>query len=224
VDITKLMFAVVLTMGQLAAAGDRPGNVPDPRTDFDAYQAYQLRDHFPNVVLVTQNNKKVHFYDDVIKGKIVLIQFMLANCEQLCPRITPNLVKVQKELQKRGASEVALVSLTVDPTHDTPEVLKKYADKFHVQPGWKFLTGRKSDIDLIRRKLGVYDPDDKKFEHMNMLTIGREPNGRWFAIPGEAKPDEIVQTVLRLTDTNHKTGDTGRKPASASHARLMAGK
>ena len=197
-DAPKLMVSVVLAIGQLAVAGDRPGIVPDPRTDFDAYQAYRLRDHFPNVALITQDNKTVHFYDDVIKGKIVMIQFMFANCEQLCPRVTPNLVKVQKELQKLGATEVTMVSITVDPAHDTPAVLKEYASKFHVQPGWQFLTGSKSDIDLIRRKLGVYDPEEKKFEHMNMLTVGREPIGRWLSIPAEAKPDEIVQTMLRL--------------------------
>ena len=200
VDIAKLIVTLVLATGQLMVAGDRPGDMPDPRTDYQAYQAYRLREHFPNVALVTQDNKTIHFYDDVIKGRIVMIQFMFANCEEFCPRITPNLVKVQKELQKRGASEVTMVSITVDPARDTPEVLKEYAEKFHVQPGWQFLTGRKSDIDLIRRKLGVYDPDDKKFEHMNMLTIGREPIGRWLSIPAEAKPDEIVRTVLRLTD------------------------
>ena len=197
--MAKLMVAGVVAIAQVTAiAGDRPGNVPDPRTDFEAYQAYKLRDHFPNVALVTQNNKTVRFYDDVIKGRIVLIQFMFANCEQLCPRVTPNLVKVQKELQKRGASDVFMVSITVDPEHDTPAVLKEYAEKFQVQPGWQFLTGRKPDIDLIRRKLGVYDPEDKKFEHMNMLTVGREPVGRWLSVPAEAKPDEIVQTLLRL--------------------------
>jgi protein SCO1/2 len=78
-------------------------------------------------------------------------------------------------------------------------VLKEYASKFHMQPGWQFLTGQKKDIDQIRRGLGVYDPDDKKIEHMNVLTIGKESSGQWLAIEGLAKPDDIVQTVLSLT-------------------------
>ena len=97
----------------------------------------------------------------MIKGKIVMIQFMFSNCERLCPMVTRNLVKVQKELQKQAPpKEVSMISITVDPDHDTPEVLKAYAKKFHVQTEWTLLTGRKSDIDIewIRRELGVYDP------------------------------------------------------------------
>ena len=163
------------------------------------YTARALRSKFPNVSLITQDNQTVRFYDDLIKGKIVIIQFMFTKCEELCPMTTPNLVKVQKELRKRGAAEkVEMISITVDPVHDRPPVLKEYAERFHVQPGWRFLTGRKADIDLIRRNLGVWDPDDKKSEHMNVLTIGREPSGQWIAVEALAKPDDLAYTVLRL--------------------------
>ncbi len=112
---------------------------------------------------------------------------------------TPNLAKVQKELQKRGAKEkVQIVSITIDPVHDTPHALKEYASEFHVQPGWTFVTGHKTDIDLIRRNLGVWDPDTQKLGHMNVLTIGREPSGQWISIEALAKPDDIAYTVMRL--------------------------
>jgi protein SCO1/2 len=71
---------------------------------------------------------------------------------------------------------------------------------FGVRPGWQFLTGQKSDIDQIRCGLGVYDPDGKKIEHMNVLTIGRESTGQWLAIEALAQPEDIVQTVLSLTE------------------------
>jgi protein SCO1/2 len=140
----------------------------------------------------------VRFYDDVIKGKVVLIQFMYAECEKSCPMTTPNLVKVQKELKRRGATQVSMISITVDPEHDTPQVLKAYAKQYRVSPGWQFLTGKKADVDLIRRQLGVYDPDQQKIAHMNVLTIGKEPAGRWLAMEALAKPGDIVDTVLRL--------------------------
>ena len=127
-----------------------------------------------------------------------MIQFMFSNCERLCPMVTRNLVKVQKELQKQAPpKEVSMISITVDPDHDTPEVLKAYAKKFHVQTEWTLLTGRKSDIDIewIRRELGVYDPEDKQFELMNMLTIGKEPPVQWLSLRALAKPDVIVYTV-----------------------------
>lgn len=189
-----------MVTGAALVLAERPPDPHVPQIDFQAYTARALREHFPNVPLVTQDKKTVRFYDDVIKGKVVMIQFMFTNCEQFCPMVTPNLVKVQTELHKRAVREVSMISITVDPIHDTPEVLKEYSSKFHVQAGWQFLTGNKSDIDRIRRELGVYDPDDKKIEHMNVLTIGKESTGQWLAIEALAKPDDIVQTVLPLTD------------------------
>ncbi len=199
-NILKPVLVVVVAMIAVSLAGAAERRTgPNPATDLHAYTALALRRHFPNVLLTTQDGKPVRFYDDVIKGKIVMIQFMFTNCERSCPMITPNLVKVQRDLKGRGANEVKMVSITVDPLHDTPRALHEYAERFHVQPGWQFLTGRKADIDLIRRKLGVYDPDDQKNEHMNVLIMGREPTGQWMAMEALAKPNDIAYTVLRLT-------------------------
>jgi protein SCO1/2 len=221
-NIAKISLTLVLAtcITRLGVASDRREKVPDPHTDLQAYTAYMLRKHFPNVPLINQDKKRVHFYDDLIKGKIVVIQFMFSNCEKLCPMVTPNLVKVQKELQRQAPGQVSLVSITVDPEHDTPELLKAYSQKFHVQPGWQFLTGRRADIDRIRRELGVYDPEDQQFEHMNVLTVGNEPAGDWFGMRALDKPDVIAYTVLRLA--SRRTG-TALKPASAAPPRLAAG-
>jgi protein SCO1/2 len=199
-NLAKIAFTLVLaTAGvQFAVCGDGSEKLPNPRTDFLAYTAHALREHFPNVVLTNQDNKKLRFYDDLLKGKIVVIQFMFSNCERLCPMVTPNLVKVQKELEKQWPKKVHIVSITVDPDHDTPQVLKAYAEKFHVQPGWQFLTGRRADIDHIRRELGLYYPEDTQFEHMNMITIGREPTGQWITMRALNRPDVIAYTVRRL--------------------------
>ena len=181
-----------------------------------------MRQHFPNIELVNQDGKKLRFYDDLIKGKIVVIQFMFTNCDRLCPMVTPNLLKVQKQLQEQAPGEVNIVSISVDPDHDTPKALKAYAAKFHVGPRWQFLTGRKSEIERLRRELGVFDPENTTFEHMNVVTIGKEPTGQWFCIRALNRPDVIAYTVLRLADRT--TGTTGGKPASASQVRLTAGK
>jgi protein SCO1/2 len=216
--LTVALLAATARMAAGAGGGDKP---PRPQADLQAYQARGLREHFPNVVLINQDKKKVHFYDDLIKGKLVVIQFMFSNCERFCPMVTPNLVKVQEELRKRAPGEVSMVSITVDPDHDTPEVLKAYAQKFHIQEGWQLLTGRKSDIDRLRRELGLYYPEDKQFEHMNMITIGKEPTGQWLSMRALNKPDVIAYTVLLLA---HRQTRAAMKPDSASHPALVAGK
>ena len=217
-------FAVILAAATagLAVAGKDREKMPDPQTDFQAYTAYQLRKHFPNIELTNQDGKKLRFYDDLIRGKIVVIQFMFTDCTRLCPMVTPNLVKVQQELEKEAPGEVNFVSISVDPDHDKAEVLKAYAMKFHVGPRWQFLTGRKSDVERLRRELGVLDPEETTYEHMNVVTIGREPTGRWFCMRALTRPDAIAYNVLRLT--NHTTGTAGGKPASATQVRLTAGR
>lgn len=214
--LTSIAIVVVagVCVALLPVLAERPPARPISPTDYQAYTANALREHFPNVLLVTQDKKTVRFYDDLIKNKVLIIQFMFTNCEQYCLMVTPNLVRVQTELQKHAAGRVTMISITVDPVHDTPGVLKEYTTKFRVQPGWQFLTGQKKDIDEIRRGLGVYDPDDKKIEHMNVLTIGKESSGQWLAIEGLAKPDDIVQTVLSLT------GNSARRSVDQNDSRL----
>jgi protein SCO1/2 len=172
-----------------------PANDP---YNYTAYTRDALRGHFPDVVLQTQNKKRVRFYKDLIKDRTVVIQFMFTNCDQLCPTTTPNLVRAQRELNKRVPGKVSFLSITVDPMRDTPAALKRYAAQFGVRTGWHFVTGSKDDIDLIRRKLGVYDTDENKVQHMNVLTIGNESQGKWLAMEALAKPEDISQTVLRV--------------------------
>ncbi|HST23891.1 MAG TPA: SCO family protein [Blastocatellia bacterium] len=114
---------------------------------------------FPNVILTTHEGKQVRFYDDLIKDKIVVINFMYANCEGVCPGITLNMAKVQKALGDRVGREIFFYSITLKPEKDTPEALKAYARMHGAGPGWLFLTGKPADIELIRRRQGFVDPD-----------------------------------------------------------------
>jgi protein SCO1/2 len=137
--------------------------------------------YFPNVTLTTQDGTKVHFYDDLIKGKIVVIDLIYTQCVDACPLETARLVQVQKMLGDRVGKDIFFYSISIDPTHDTPAVLKSYAEKFHVGPGWAFLTGKKEDIDLVSKKLGLYsepDPNDRD-GHMPAVILGNEPTGQW---------------------------------------------
>ncbi|HEY2393139.1 MAG TPA: SCO family protein [Candidatus Angelobacter sp.] len=137
--------------------------------------------YFPNVTLTTQDGTKVHFYDDLIKGKTVVIDLIYTQCVDSCPLETARLVQVQKMLGDRVGKDIFFYSISIDPTHDTPAVLKSYAEKFHVGPGWTFLTGKKEDIDLVSKKLGLYsepDPNDRD-GHTPSVILGNEPSGQW---------------------------------------------
>ncbi len=193
------LLLCVLAMAAASAfvAAKSPPQKNDPYGYFE-YRRNTMRASFPDVVLLTQDNQQKRFYDDLIKDKVVVVQFMFANCSDLCPRTTPILTQVQRELRKRAPGKVTFLSITVDPKRDTPQVLKQYARQFGIQSDWYFLTGKQEDVDLVRRKMGVFDPEEKKVDHMNVLTIGNEPQGKWLAMEALAQPDDITQTVLRV--------------------------
>jgi protein SCO1 len=81
-------------------------------------------DYFPNVELITQDGKVVHFYDDLIKGKVVVIDLIYTHCVDSCPLETARLVQVQKLLGDAVGKEIFFYSITIDPKRDTPQVLK----------------------------------------------------------------------------------------------------
>jgi len=160
-------------------------------------------EYFPKLTLQTQDGKDVDFYEDLVKGKIVVINFMYTRCTgELCVSGTKNLAKLQDALGDRLGREVFIYSITLDPEHDTPAVLKKYAESYGVRPGWTFLTGKAEEITNLRRKLGLFNSDPKKDaelkEHTGMIRIGNEPLDKWSTTSILSSPDRILQSIERI--------------------------
>jgi protein SCO1/2 len=153
--------------------------------------------YFPNVTLTTQDGATVHFYDDLIKGKIVAINLIYTTCKYACPLETARMAQVQNLLGDRMGRDVFFYSITIDPEHDTPEVLKEYGQNYHAGPGWTFLTGKQEDIELISRKLGLYsapnpaNPDG----HTPYLLVGNEATGQWMRNSAVDNPKFIARTI-----------------------------
>jgi protein SCO1/2 len=139
-------------------------------------------DYFPNVPLTTHEGKEVRFFDDLIKDKVVAINFIFTSCRESCPLETARMSNVQSILGDRVGTDVFLYSISIDPETDTPEVLAAYRKKFKAGPGWIFLTGKEDDIISLRRKLGLYIEDiqsDDSTDHNLNLVIGNQSTGRW---------------------------------------------
>jgi len=175
--------------------------------------------YFPNVSLVTQDGKTVKFYDDLIKGKKVLIDFIYTRCTSVCPLQTAKLAQVQKLLGPRVGRDIFIYSISLDPQHDTPERLKAYAEKFHAGPGWLFLTGTREDIDVVRYKLG--ERSDKE-QHGNTVRVGDVPRGQWMRIPLTADAFYIATEVGKTLDPNWYAGKTMPNIEEAPHRDFSA--
>jgi len=172
----------------------------------------RIRDrYFPEVSLFTQDGSKVRLYEDLIKDKIVVINFFYATCNGICVPVTSNLVKVQKLLGDRVGRDIFMYSFTLKPKEDSPDVLRRYAERFSVTPGWQFLTGDSDALELVRRRMGFTDPDPRrdadKLNHTGMVRYGNEPLTLWAACPGMSAPESLVKSILAV--------DWNGRPATA---------
>jgi protein SCO1 len=180
----------VLATCMLASSGGMP------RAGLDAGS------RIPNVTLTTHENKPVRFYDDMVKDKIVLINFTFSTCQNYCPITMPILAKVQAALGERMGRDVFIYSITLDPEFDTPAVMAQQASALGAGPGWVFLTGNPSSVLHLRRRLGVYDRDPNvdadRTQHIGMLVLGHGGHDRWATISALLKPEQITRAVLRM--------------------------
>ena len=183
---------------------------PGPRT-----RSGKVSERFPNIVLRTQCGTQVRFYDDIVKDRIVLINFMYTTCSDICPGTTQNLVEVYDYLAGRMGRDMLMLSISIDPEVDTPDALMRYTVIFDgPKPGWLFLTGDYAEIDRLRRSLGVYDLDPvvdaDKTQHSGILTFGNDRTNQWAALPAMMDSKGLARTILRIT-RDPKRKHSGKK-------------
>ena len=184
------------------------------------------RRHLPNVELITQNSKKVRFYDDLVKDRRVVIQFMFARCKDICPVITHHLAEVQKLLNGRVGRDIFFYSISLSPEEDAPRNLKAYAKAHHAD--WTFLTGKPEDILLLRKSLGFFynnpKEDADRNNHSGMLVVGTEPLMRWAMCEGGADPKWIATVIQTEADAPLTGSVNGIKQADpAVHVKPASG-
>ena len=109
--------------------------------------------------LLTRDGKEVRFYTDMLQGKVVLISFIYTNCTEICPILMPKRPRIQELHGDRSERDVSLISISADPEDDTPEVLKKYGEKYGAGPGWSLLTGKKENVDRWAKMRGDMAPE-----------------------------------------------------------------
>lgn len=113
-------------------------------------------------------------------------------------------MKVHSLLKERVGKSIFMLSISVEPHIDSADKLRKYAALYgEPKKGWLYLTGNYDGIDLLRHRLGVYDPDpiiDKdKTQHSGIITFGNDKTNRWAALPALMNSEELVRTILRIT-------------------------
>lgn len=194
-----MLLALAFAAGiALAHEGHAPANnapqavpPPPPKTGTRDAKAW-----FTDTELLTQNGERVHFYSDVLKDRVVLLNVIFTHCNDACPLITRRLKEV-RDAMGDSAKDVYFISLTSDPQNDTPEVLKAFAAKQGVEsPNWIFLTGADEDMKLVLSRLGHLIPTPE--QHSTLLIAGDVANKRWNKIRPDASVASIAQRLQLL--------------------------
>jgi cytochrome oxidase Cu insertion factor (SCO1/SenC/PrrC family) len=155
------------------------------------------RGYFTDLELVTQDGERVHFFTDVLKDHVVLINFIFTNCGSACPLLTRSLVSVADLLGDDLGKSVRFVSISIDPARDDPAAMKAFAEKHGAnRPGWVFLTGEQTNIDQIVKKLGSYSPDVEA--HSTAVLAGNVPERHWTKIVPNLPPAAIAERMRQL--------------------------
>ena len=161
--------------------------------------------YFPNVALTTHRGEQVRLYDDLLRDRFVVVNFMYSVCDGICTGVTSTLRRVQKLLGDRVGDDIFMYSFTLKPSEDTPEVLREYARRFEVGPGWTFLTGSPREMESLRRRLGFTDSDPAldrvPSQHTGMIRFGDVPHQRWAACPGQVRAESIAHSILSIAQS-----------------------
>jgi len=189
----------------LAAAPASLAQSADSATAATAEQEEErARNYFTNLELINQDGETVRFFDDVLKNKVVVINFIFTNCEGACPLITHKLTLVRDRMEGQIGNPLRFVSLSLDPARDTPAALKEFAKTHHADhDGWVFLTGKPENLDYIIKRLGQFTDDVEA--HSTMMLAGNVSAAHWMKILPHEQPPAIAEKLQLLIGDNESS-------------------
>ena len=166
--VAAVLMTAVLFSGAVQAAAPRYER---------SVEAYAM----PDVVLVNQDGDKVRLKKLLESDKPLIVDFIYGTCTTICPVLSAGFSHLQRKLGDES-EKVHLVSITIDPEHDTPRVMKKYLERYRAKPGWDFLTGSRRDIDRVMSAFDAYFRD--KMDHKPLTFIRSPEDGKWVRLYG----------------------------------------
>ncbi len=204
--ICKLMvkfitFLLIFTLAlPPSIAAHQEGGIIEPPP---LKRLFKVGDKAPDFTLTNHKGEKVSLND--WKGKIVILSFISSECtDRMCPILINKYINIQIDLEQEDKleKEIILAAITVKPTHDTIEVLKKFANEQRIYPkGVHLLTGRPNSTKKILKEYGVLAIKEEKeflYHHTLTLLIGRDGAIKNLFYSDEAISNEILESVREL--------------------------
>ena len=159
------------------------------------YQRSEESYVIPDVTLINQHRQKVRLVELLQTDKPVLVDFIYGTCTTICPILSAGYSSMQRKLAP-AEDKVRLVSISIDPEYDTPEVMTEYLEKYQAKPGWLFLTGSREDINKVMRAFDAYVPN--KMAHYPITFLRGPGQERWVRIYGLIGTSDLMKEYQGL--------------------------
>jgi len=177
--------------------------------------------------VVTHENRRALFYDDLLRGKTVAVHF-LATRDTGAEALASRLSRVQPLVADRLGRDLYLYSITTDPLHDTPSVLEAFARRAGARPGWLFLTGHPETMELLKSRCFAGAPHAHHGPgaedcSLAMLRYGNEAAGVWGSAPVNSTPQSIAERLASVRSRPTPEGPFRRRGPSPLRAGVTAG-
>ena len=156
-----------------------------------------ISSEIPDIWLVDHDGKKVRFYSDLVKNKVVVISFFFTSCDYVCPMQARSLIRLKERLEGRLGKDVFFISISRDPENDTPEKLGKWAKVHDVSAGWTLATGEQPVIKKLLRDIAFEGVGQAT--HESLILIGNDRTGVWIATDGLLLPHELVKFIDNIS-------------------------
>src|SRR5579859_2096688 len=150
----------------------------------------------PDIEVVNQNGRHVRFNSQVVNGRIAIVTGLFTSCSSMCPITQEKLSQVAKLLGPRLGKDVVIVSVSVDAENDTPARMKDWGGKFHIGPGWTLLSGKRAEVDMLLKSLGLFV--ELRQRHQSALMVGSAASG-WVRISSWTPAEKLVKLVESMS-------------------------
>ena len=163
------------------------------------HKDFQRSEHdyrLPDLPLVTMDGGHTSLLAELDRDQPVMLNFIFATCTTICPVLSASFSSVQEKLGDER-DRVRMLSVTIDPEHDTPEQLRAYAERFHAGPQWQFFTGEVDDIIAVQKAFDAYWGNKSNHEPTTFLRGAKQ--GPWVRLDGLASAATILEEYRGLS-------------------------
>ncbi len=202
--MTIFIISLVLMLGNqsIVNAGEHHGHHDDHEhhkatAEATGYVSTLTNYTIPEVMLVDSDDKEGLLSETISATKPVMLNFIFTTCTAICPTMSATFAQVTQQMDVESEG-MQLISISVDPEHDTPPKLKEYAKKFEAKSQWQLFTGSVNDSILVQQAFDAYRGD--KMNHIPLTFIRGANTKQWVRIEGLASADELIQEYRKLAN------------------------